>query len=254
MLKYFAAIVSFCTLVGTSHAFLKGMPFYFAVALSLLLAASTIVAWPEDRAKHRDRILKYLEKYLECVDAEAVSHIVTIGRERRNRSEVVELLVVTIREKIDPTQRYWLYVALGMIGGKKAKSAVRKGLSDDSKFARLGAESAMTAIMMKPSRRHLQWSLVFLIILVCAVIGILRFSQGNHPGLPTGASQLSQNSTQQIITQGQHRPDKTRSLLRIDLGKQGEMRIIVYDADGTCSEVSIKYTDAPLVRYIEFTL
>jgi hypothetical protein len=58
------------------------------------------------------------------------------------RSAVVEYLITLLPRLDDPTERYWVYVALGEIGGPQAESAIKKGPSDPDDFARLGAETA----------------------------------------------------------------------------------------------------------------
>ena len=47
-----------------------------------------------------------------------------------------------VSECIDPTKRYWIYIALGKIGGEEAKITIEYGLSDNDAFARSGAETA----------------------------------------------------------------------------------------------------------------
>lgn len=42
----------------------------------------------------------------------------------------------------DPTERYWVYIALAQVGGPEAETAVREGLSDPDAFARSGAQEA----------------------------------------------------------------------------------------------------------------
>jgi len=41
----------------------------------------------------------------------------------------------------DPTERYWVYVVLAMVGGPMAREHVRAGLRDPDGFARQGAET-----------------------------------------------------------------------------------------------------------------
>jgi len=84
-----------------------------------------------------------LEDLLKCIDAEAVSWFVVIASKPGMQEEVVNALIEAIRLKEDPTERYWIYIALGKIGGKEAEAAVKKGLKDDNKFAALGAEEAL---------------------------------------------------------------------------------------------------------------
>jgi len=62
------------------------------------------------------------------------------------RNRVINYLLEAIYKHADPSERYWIYVALGEIGGKKAKSAIKKGLKDENEFARLGAEEAWKSI------------------------------------------------------------------------------------------------------------
>lgn len=77
----------------------------------------------------------------------------TIGETRKNRivnaaknSEMrpwlLDYLIVTLSKCNRPTERHFIYVALGEIGGEKSTAAVQRGLSDRSRFARKGARQA----------------------------------------------------------------------------------------------------------------
>jgi hypothetical protein len=47
------------------------------------------------------------------------------------------------RMRLDATERYWAYIALGAIGGTSARRCLKEGLHDDHVFARQGAEEAL---------------------------------------------------------------------------------------------------------------
>lgn len=56
--------------------------------------------------------------------------------------KAVEIIADGVSKCPDPTKRYWIYIALGKIGGEEAKTTIENGLSDNDEFARLGAETA----------------------------------------------------------------------------------------------------------------
>jgi len=144
MVKYFAVITGFATLVGTSYSILEGTGLYVALVLSFFLALGTLVAWyHSDRANRLNAIVcPLLMAHVKRVGAEIVPLVVDIAIYSGMQNQVADVLVEALLLKPDPTERYWIYVALGKIGGKKSESAVRRGLSEEDEFARLGAEEA----------------------------------------------------------------------------------------------------------------
>ncbi|HHI01476.1 MAG TPA: HEAT repeat domain-containing protein [Thermococcus litoralis] len=149
MVKYFVVITGFATLVGTFYSILEGTGFYVALVLSFLLALGTLVAWYQsDRANYLKAIVHpLLMAHIKCVGAEVVPLVVEIAKSSGMHNQVADVLVEALLVKPDPTERHWIYVALGKIGGKKAKSAVKRGLSEEDEFARLGAEEAWKLLM-----------------------------------------------------------------------------------------------------------
>ena len=81
-----------------------------------------------------------------AIDASQHEHLVEITRRPGMRDKVVDYLINVRIMRKDPTERYWIYITLGKVGGKKAKAIVKEGLSDENEFARLGAESAWKII------------------------------------------------------------------------------------------------------------
>lgn len=59
---------------------------------------------------------------------------------------ILNYLIGMLDQRIDPSERYWSYIALSEVGGVKAKEAIRRGLADSNQFARLGAQEAWTRI------------------------------------------------------------------------------------------------------------
>ncbi len=63
-----------------------------------------------------------------------------------DRSPMREWAVQYLKHKLsteDPTERYWVYIALAQIGGAEPTSIVEAGLDDPNEFARRGAEDAV---------------------------------------------------------------------------------------------------------------
>ena len=77
------------------------------------------------------------EKIL-VIDAYRKDQLVLNAGNPLMRNWVIDYLVEMVPQRVDPTERYWGYVALREIGGDKAERALQKGLSDDNTFARLG--------------------------------------------------------------------------------------------------------------------
>jgi hypothetical protein len=148
MLKYFAVITGFATLVSALYLFLRGTEFYLSVALSSAFALATLIAWRQsDRASRLEAIIRpVLISLLENTGSEVVPLVVETAKRANMRNEVVNILIGLLRVKVNPTERYWIYIALGLIGGKDSRSAIEKGLLDENKFARLGAEEAWKSI------------------------------------------------------------------------------------------------------------
>jgi hypothetical protein len=155
LLKYFTIITGFATLVGTFYSILEGTGFYVALVLSFLLALGTLVAWYQsDRANRLKAIVSpLLMALVKRIGAEIVPLVVEIAKCPGMQNQVADVLVEVLRVKPDPTERHWIYVALGMIGGKKSKLTIKKGISEKDEFARLGAEKASELIKNLNKRR-----------------------------------------------------------------------------------------------------
>ncbi|HUT36262.1 MAG TPA: toll/interleukin-1 receptor domain-containing protein [Planctomycetota bacterium] len=95
------------------------------------------------------RLLKHLAQgaesalpRLKVLAAETAEQLVGAAKWPSCRQRVVDYIVEELPTRTDPTERHWAYIALGRIGGKKAKRAIEQGLSDLDEFARLGAQTA----------------------------------------------------------------------------------------------------------------
>jgi len=88
-------------------------------------------------------------------DSESSSYCLTIGDKRKDRlvraaqdqlmkAWILDYLIFQIRPR--HTERHFVYLALGEIGGARAMTAIEKGLSDSNEFARMGAEIARTLL------------------------------------------------------------------------------------------------------------
>lgn len=87
---------------------------------------------------------------VEVIDAH--NRFIKIGRLPILRDTIVNYLNKKLNHSLanldsDPTERYWIYIALGNIGGNQAKSIVEKGLSDENQFANSGAENAFNRLI-----------------------------------------------------------------------------------------------------------
>lgn len=80
------------------------------------------------------------------IDAYGKDMLVKTARSPRFRNSVIDSLIEAARKREDPAERYWIYVALGEIGGKRAERAIFEGLSDPDELARTGANWAWAAM------------------------------------------------------------------------------------------------------------
>jgi|GEM_PF-5052609 len=103
------------------------------------IASIVSVIWQIKRRRMIER--EALDIQDEVIDAARKNELINI--DRRHRKRVIAHLIEKTTHCEDPTERYWIYKALGEIGGRKALKAIKKGLSDDSEFAREGAETAL---------------------------------------------------------------------------------------------------------------
>lgn len=85
----------------------------------------------------------------ECIDAEVALHLAHATRRGKRREWVISYLVRASREREDPTERYWAFIALGMIGGPEAEGAILDGLKDPNEFPRGGAQTAWETITQR---------------------------------------------------------------------------------------------------------
>lgn len=74
-------------------------------------------------------------------DANRKNYLVELSNKSGMRTPITDYLADEIHKRKDPSERYWIYVTLGEIGGKEARKIIKKGLSDDNEFARTGAET-----------------------------------------------------------------------------------------------------------------
>jgi len=150
----FATVAAFSGLITTAHLLFTSTAFYLAVTVCFLLAICCVVAWQKtERTKYVKQSLHAIFVRLsENVDSEAVIGLNEIVVYYGMKDEVANTLGEMICTKPDPTERYWLYIALGMMGGKKAESIIENSLADDNEFARNGAVEAQK-LLRNPKRR-----------------------------------------------------------------------------------------------------
>lgn len=78
------------------------------------------------------------------IDAEEMERLVQLAGLPTKREEVFEYLSESLLNREDPTERYWVYIALGKIGGQAAEQKITDvGLRDDNEFARSGAVTGL---------------------------------------------------------------------------------------------------------------
>lgn len=98
-----------------------------------------------DAVSENDSLFPLFDEFDEkdvIIDADRKNRLVETANRPGMRDWVIDYLIGAVHKRADPTERYWIYVALGEIGGKEAESTVKKGLEDENEFARLGAKEA----------------------------------------------------------------------------------------------------------------
>ncbi len=89
---------------------------------------------------------------VEVIDAHSANRLIKISFLPVFHDAIVNFLIKKLNHSLanldsDPTERYWIYIALGKIGGNQAKSVVTEGLSDENLFANSGAEKAFNRLI-----------------------------------------------------------------------------------------------------------
>lgn len=150
----FATVAAFSGLITTAHLLFTGTAFYLAVTVCFLVDLCCVVAWQRiERARYvKENLRMIFDRLSKKVDAKAVFQLTEIVDYFGMQNEVANTLGEMVYIKPDPTERYWLYIALGMIGGKKAESIIENSLADDNEFARNGVVEAQE-LLRKPKRR-----------------------------------------------------------------------------------------------------
>lgn len=122
-----------------------------------------------------------------AMDANAAKWFIAVAKRHGMQKAVVHFLAQAIDSRIDPTERYWIYVALGEMGGAKAKSLLKRGLADENEFAHRGAEAALR-------RTNSSWRPLvgFLAVLLVGALIILSWSyREKHPSFQRSDPQES---------------------------------------------------------------
>lgn len=150
----FTIVAAFSGLVTMVYLFFTGTVFYVAVTVCFLLDFCCVVAWQRiERTRYvKENLRMIFDRLSKKVDAEAVFQLTEIVDYFGMQNEVANTLGEMVYIKPDPTERYWLYIALGMIRGKRAESIIEKSLTDNNEFVRTVAVEAQE-LLRKPKRR-----------------------------------------------------------------------------------------------------
>jgi len=76
------------------------------------------------------------------IDDTRVYRLIRLASTPKMREWITSYLSHSVTTHQDATDRYWIYIGLGHLGGETAIATIRKGLSDDSSWARKGAQKA----------------------------------------------------------------------------------------------------------------
>lgn len=76
-------------------------------------------------------------------DHDEIMRIIDISSDIELRPHLISQLIDSLPNCPDPTERHWIYIGLGALGGDMAEMAIQEGLTDDDDFARSGAEEGL---------------------------------------------------------------------------------------------------------------
>ena len=106
----------------------------------------TLVRQIDEYARLSDKHLFLMLSNLNVLD-----YIVEISRNDPELKEYfVARLVESTPHRTDERERYWGYIALGKLGGTRAKEALCRGLKDPDGYARRGAEDVWELLVREP--------------------------------------------------------------------------------------------------------
>ncbi len=100
-----------------------------------ILKAAPVPRTPPD-------ILAMLAESSIPVDDRRISRLLRIAGQDDMRAWIIEYLRLAATTHADPTDRYWIYIGLGQLGGEQAAATLRGGLNDPAPWARQGAADA----------------------------------------------------------------------------------------------------------------
>lgn len=178
---------------------------------------------------------EFIETPDKTFDVEQASRIIAQAKNHANRSDILRQIEEGLRTRGDPTERYWMYVTLGEIGGDRAESLLKEGLADANPFARDGAEEALGKMHKPeiPTRAHPHKGLTnYLWGLLCVLI------------IGVGWTVLA--LCKPTRTEPQHKARVT-----IECPGNGTIIIRSFHSDGKSSAVRIPMPDDPDVLFLE---
>lgn len=77
------------------------------------------------------------------IDSEASRKLVTLTHNYGLYADVINYLSQMLLIKVDPSERYWLYITLGEIGGQAAYELIKASSEGENDFAILGVNQAL---------------------------------------------------------------------------------------------------------------
>lgn len=91
------------------------------------------------------------------IDEHEKDRLVKLAKTPSDLWDIADYLVGTLEFRVRPSERYWTYITLGIIGGNdggSAEAVLQKGLSDKNPFARLGAKEGLEFLRQKGEKNH----------------------------------------------------------------------------------------------------
>lgn len=164
-------------------------------------------------------------------DAAEATRTIAEAKDPVRASAVVRGLVDEIARREDPTERYWIYTALGKIGGRSALAALTQALSDSNPFAREGAHAALTELKRRQSKRSfgqtIQWLVLSVGCIVLLALGLYSW-------------QLTTRAISNSARLGDRAPPYAPRVAYFTWNETGDMKMI-FDRDGEKWELQVSF-------------
>lgn len=134
--NFLSGLASF---IGLYYSAIDGITLYLLSGISTAYCVSAIILWHLNQKKDQTRIVaqSYILSKMGKVNADSSSLLVSISRNKLITKNVVDIIRELLKVKKDPTERYWLYMALVDIDDKNSRKIIKRAQThEEYPFAR----------------------------------------------------------------------------------------------------------------------